>query len=292
MSLSNDSGCVKMIGVFAGIATIIGVIIAFLAWVIPFSPTGSSPLASWSTKQSVNTEIYPQETDTLLPPPTNTPMNTPMPVLPLKELNLVVNGDFRQPWATGWYQYGNPSVVIENPPRNDQMYLRVGETAGDRWVSGACQDVQVAGFKGLRFGVDTILQIARYSDDSILLPWDQQPWSMGAVVLLFDDTNGKEIGQAWWYATRRDDFNPAAEQEGFNHGIVFTKRIEAFYRGQPDQKIREDLAALASTGMPYMDQNAVAKISVCLLASSQKGDSHYFGDGWMTNVMLYYGSGQ
>jgi len=73
MGSNNETGCIKTISLLAGIATIIGVVIAMLTWVMPFNPIGSSPLASRPTEQPVSTEIHPLATDTLFPSPTNTP---------------------------------------------------------------------------------------------------------------------------------------------------------------------------------------------------------------------------
>jgi hypothetical protein len=45
MSSNSDTGCAKIVGTLAGLASIVGVIIAFFAWIMPFHPTGSSPIA-------------------------------------------------------------------------------------------------------------------------------------------------------------------------------------------------------------------------------------------------------
>jgi hypothetical protein len=71
MSSNNETGCVKIIGLIAGIATIIGVIIAVLNWLMPFNPIGVSPFASDSAKSQVNTKV-PQSATDFLPTPTNT----------------------------------------------------------------------------------------------------------------------------------------------------------------------------------------------------------------------------
>src|SRR5215216_6605487 len=45
MGANNETGFAKTIAILAGIATIVGVVIAILNWLMPFSPVGSSPLA-------------------------------------------------------------------------------------------------------------------------------------------------------------------------------------------------------------------------------------------------------
>ena len=89
MSSNNESGCVKTIGVLAGIATIIGVAIAILTWLMPFIPIGQSPLDSHQTNQqsngqpSNNTVIPSFATNTFSPPPTDTPLPILIPTEPL-----------------------------------------------------------------------------------------------------------------------------------------------------------------------------------------------------------------
>ncbi len=84
MRSNNESGCAKIISILAGVATIIGGIIAILTWLMPFNPIGPSPLASPQTHQQSNGESLSElPTSTFLPLPTDTPSPTLVPTLPL-----------------------------------------------------------------------------------------------------------------------------------------------------------------------------------------------------------------
>jgi hypothetical protein len=80
MSSNSDTGCAKIVGTLTGLATIVGVIIAFFAWIMPFHPTGSSPIARQqpTTQPAEVTQAEPKTlvvvvTPTTIPQPTTLP---------------------------------------------------------------------------------------------------------------------------------------------------------------------------------------------------------------------------
>jgi len=70
MNSNSDTGCAKLPTILVGLATIVGVAIAVLAWLMPFSPVGQSPLARQIETQPMPiTPSPPTQPTKLLPTP-------------------------------------------------------------------------------------------------------------------------------------------------------------------------------------------------------------------------------
>lgn len=52
MESINDNGCARTLAILASIAAIISVIVAILAWLMPFNPVGTSPIVSRPDEQT------------------------------------------------------------------------------------------------------------------------------------------------------------------------------------------------------------------------------------------------
>ena len=170
MNTIGDIGCAKVIGILAGLATIVGAIIAIFAWTMPFSPIGSSPIIRHPAEQSTIIPTHLPEsistnnsgqapfatklpTATLIPLPSNT--NTSISIPP--KTNTVApkaSGDLKvgQVWQFGDLEFKLEKVEI-NPndvntkfyvtnrstkpfafdPRFDQGYFQLSDNEGNSW---------------------------------------------------------------------------------------------------------------------------------------------------------------
>jgi len=177
MSSNNESGCVKTIGILAGIATIIGVVVAILAWAMPFNPIGSSPLVSHPTTAVQSTAIVdvPSDSQSAPQPSIETPADTSQITsnASLSPDNLQVG----QAWQYAdiefkldrveispdninikFYVTNNSAKPFVFDPRYEQGYFQLSDNQGNVWnaVSGASDVValnpgQSSGDVGPRF---------------------------------------------------------------------------------------------------------------------------------------------
>jgi hypothetical protein len=178
MGSNNETGCVKVISIVAGIATIIGVIFAIVAWLMPFSPVGSSPIAP------VLTDI-----------PFSSPTNTPKPIqiiedfqtvsleskseMALPETNLGLAPGLNYlldiPFETGWkfstqcsHIPERPTIVTLNANISSPHYVYILLQAG--WGSIEYRDIQIGNIK-LNFSDGSII------DTSLSLGYNIRDWS-------------------------------------------------------------------------------------------------------------------
>jgi len=178
MGSNNETGCVKVIGVVAGIATIIGVIFAIVAWLMPFSPIGSSPIA-------------PALTNIPFSPSTSTPKSIQMiedfqtvslesqSEMALPETNLGLASGLNYlldiPFETGWkfstqcsHMPERPTIVTINANISNPHYVYVLLQAG--WGITAYQDIQIGNIR-LNFSDGSFI------DTSLSLGYNIRDWS-------------------------------------------------------------------------------------------------------------------
>lgn len=183
MNSNNESGCVKTIGILAGIATIIGVVVAILAWTMPFSPIGSSPLVSPTKQQgSIPTTVI--QPTSVVDIPSNSQSATQPPVAPADTSQNPSNASLSpdnlqvgQAWQYAdiefkldrveispdsinikFYVTNNSAKPFVFDPRYEQGYFQLSDNQGNTWnaVSGASDVValnpsQSSGDIGPRF---------------------------------------------------------------------------------------------------------------------------------------------